>query len=102
LGKPILELERVIQATSNGQRTALQEQLCTLTTQKQTYEVAAKSARVGGDARCWPIFNLDLKNPNTKAGLEHPDPKDLITSMCSQKVEVMRPLVGIEALTAEV
>lgn len=61
-----------------------------------------KLARVVVNARYWPIFNLDLKKPNTKAGLEHPDQKRLIASMRSQKVEVMRPLGGIQALMAEV
>ena len=50
----------------------------------------------------WPIFNLDLKNPNAKAGLEHADPKDLIASMRSHEAEVIRLLGEIEALVAEV
>ncbi|MDT3671794.1 MAG: class I SAM-dependent DNA methyltransferase [Aromatoleum sp.] len=47
-------------------------------------------------------YNLDLKNPNAKAGLEHADPKDLIASMRSHEAEVMRLLGEIEALVAEV
>lgn len=55
-----------------------------------------------GDALYWPIYNLDLKNPNARAGLEHADPKDLIASMRSHETEVMRLLGEIEALVAEV
>jgi type I restriction enzyme M protein len=46
-----------------------------------SHEQAAKAAQAEGDALYWPIYNLDLKNPNAKAGLEHADPKDLIASM---------------------
>ncbi len=45
-------------------------------------------------------YNLDLKNPNAKAGLEHADPKELIASMRSHEGEVMRLLGEIEALVA--
>ena len=50
----------------------------------------------------WPIYNLDLKNPHAKAGLEHADPKDLVAAMRSHETEVMRLLGEIEALVAEV
>ncbi len=55
-----------------------------------------------GDAVYWPIYNLDLKNPHAKAGLEHADPKELIASMRSHELEVMRLLGEIEALVSEV
>jgi type I restriction enzyme M protein len=47
-------------------------------------------------------YNLDRKNPNAKAGLEHANPKDLIASMRSHETEVMRLLGEIEALVNEV
>ena len=53
-------------------------------------------------AKEWPIYNLDLKNPHAKDGLEHADPKDLIASMRSHELEVMRLLAEIEALINEV
>ena len=54
------------------------------------------------DALYWPIYNLDLKNPHAKAGLEHADPKNLIASMRSHEAEVMRLLGEIESLVAGV
>jgi type I restriction enzyme M protein len=48
----------------------------------------------------WPIYNLDLKNPHSKAGLEHADPNDLIASMRSHEAQVMRLLGEIQALVA--
>lgn len=50
-------------------------------------------------ARAW---NLDLKNPNAKQGLEHADPKDLIASMRSHEAEVQKLLGEIEKLVGEV
>ncbi len=73
-----------------------------LKAQQQAHEQAAKAAQNEGDALYWPIYNLDLKNPNGKAGLEHADPKDLIASMRGHEAEVIRLLGEIEALVNEV
>jgi type I restriction enzyme M protein len=54
------------------------------------------------DALYWPIYNLHLKNPHAKAGLEHAEPKDLIASMRSHEAVVMRLLAEIESLMAVV
>ncbi len=101
LGKPIRELELEISAAGNGQKSALQERLRDLKARQQAHEQTAKSEQAEGDALYWPIFNLDLKNPNAKTGLEHADPKDLIASMRSHEAEVMRLLGEIEALINE-
>ncbi|WP_436396336.1 N-6 DNA methylase [Acidithiobacillus ferriphilus] len=102
LGKPIRELEQAIQVAANGDKAGLQEQLRDLKTEQQTHEQTAKSAQAEGDALYWPIYNLDLKNPNAKVGLEYADPKDLIAAMRSHEAEVMRLLGEIEALVTEV
>ncbi len=102
LGKPLRELEQAVQATANGGKAALQAQLRALKAGQQAHEQAAKSAQTEGDALYWPIYNLDLKNPHAKAGLEHAAPKDLIASMRSHEAEVMRLLGEIEALVSEV
>jgi len=98
LGKPIRELELGISAAGNGQKARLQDRLRELKAQQQAHEQTAKSEQAEGDAVYWPIYNLDLKNPNAKMGLEHADPKDLIASMRSHEAEVMRLLGEIEAL----
>lgn len=102
LGKPIRELEQQIVATGNGHKAQLQEQLRDLKSRQQAHEQATKAAQAEGDALYWPIFNLDMKNPNAKAGLEHADPKDLIASMRDHETEVMRLLSEIETLVNEV
>jgi type I restriction enzyme M protein len=102
LGKPIRELEQELSATANGQKAERQERLRELKVQQQAHEQAAKAAQSEGDSLYWPIYNFDLKNPNTKAGLEHADPKDLIAAMRSHESEVLRLLGEIEVLVNEV
>jgi len=102
LGKPIRELEQACQVSVNGDKVALQEQLRVLKAEQQAFELTAKTAQAEGDSLYWPIYNLDLKNQNAKARLEHADPKDLIASMRSHEADVMRLLGEIEALVAEV
>jgi type I restriction enzyme M protein len=102
LGKPIRELEQAAQAAANGDKAALQDKLRAVKTEQQAHEQAAKSAQAEGDALYWPIYNLDLKNPHAKVGLEHADPKDLIAAMRSHEAEVMRLLGEIEALVSAV
>lgn len=102
LGKPIREVEQDIAAAGNDRKAELQVRLRELKARQQAHEQAAKAAQAEGDALYWPIYNLDLKNPNAKAGLEHADPKDLIASMRGHEAEVMRLLGEIEALVNEV
>lgn len=102
LGKPIRELEQAAQAAANGDKAALQERVRALKAEQQAHEQAARAAQAEGDAQYWPIYNLDLKNPHARAGLEHADPKDLIASMRSHEAEVMRLLGEIEALVSAV
>jgi type I restriction enzyme M protein len=61
----------------------------------QAWKVDAASIAANG-------YNLDLKNPNARVGLEHADPKDLVASMRSHEAEVMRLLGEIEKLVGEV
>ncbi len=102
LGKPIREVEQNIAAAGNDRKAELQVRLRELKARQQAHEQAAKAAQAEGDALYWPIYNLDLKNPNAKTGLEHADPKDLIASMRGHEAEVMRLLREIEALVNEV
>lgn len=102
LGKPIRELEQAAQAAANGDKAAVQDRLRALKAEQQAHEQAAKAAQAEGDALYWPIYNLDLKNPHARAGLEHADPKDLIASMRIHEAEVMRLLSEIEALVGAV
>ncbi len=102
LGKPLREMEQAVSAAANGAKSALQDRLRALKAEQLAHEQGAKAAQAQGDALYWPIYNLDIKNPNAKAGLEHADPKDLIASMRGHEAEVLRLLGEIEALVNEV
>jgi type I restriction enzyme M protein len=101
LGKPVREFEQALSAAANGEKAAIQERLRDLKAQQQRHEQAAKAAQAEGDALYWPIYNLDIKNPNAKTGLEHTDPKNLIASMRGHEAEVMRLLGEIETLVLD-
>jgi type I restriction enzyme M protein len=101
LGKPIRELEQEAQGAANGAKSLMLDRLRALKAEQQAHEQAAKAAQAEGDSLYWPIYNLDIKNPHARAGLEHADPKDLIASMRSHEAEVMRLLSEIEALVSD-
>ncbi|BDI06092.1 HsdM family class I SAM-dependent methyltransferase [Sphaerotilus microaerophilus] len=98
----IRNVEQALAEAPSADRPILQNRLRELKALQQTHEQAAKAAQADGDALYWPIYNLDLKNPQARTGLAHADPKDLIASMRSHEAEVMRLLGEIEALVNEV
>lgn len=102
LGKPIRALDQAIGTSSNGDKARRQVELRELKVRQQAHEAAAKAAQAAGDALYWPIYNLDLKNPNAAQGLEHADPEDLVAAMRATEEDVLRLLGEIEALVAEV
>jgi len=101
LGKSLRDLELALNSASNGDKAGLAAQQRELKTKQQAHEAAAKAAQTQGDALYWPIYNLDLKNPSAKQGLEHADPKDLVAAMRAKEQDVMRLLSEIEALVVE-
>ncbi len=101
LNRTIREFEEDIHAAARSQKARQQSALLGVKATQQAHEQAAKAAQAEGDALYWPIYNLDLKNPNAKAGLEHADPKDLIAAMRGHEAEVMRLLGEIETLVNE-
>lgn len=102
IGKRIREAEVSVAVADAQQKSELQARLRDLKSRQLAHDQSAKAAQAAGDALYWPIYNLDLKNPQAVQGLEHADPKDLIASMRSHETEVMRLLGEIEALVAEV
>jgi type I restriction enzyme M protein len=49
-----------------------------------------------GDAIYWPIFNLDLKNPNSADALEHRPPQELVQSILIKEREILRLMEEIQ------
>jgi type I restriction enzyme M protein len=78
-------VEQALQGGQRRKRPRCKTACARSKAQQQIHEQAAKSAQAEGDALYWPIYNLDLKNPHAKAGLEHADPKDLIAACAATK-----------------
>ena len=58
-------------------RKQAEEQMARLREQADVLRLAARDAQAAGDRLYWPIYNLDLKNPNTAAEESH-DPDVLL------------------------
>jgi type I restriction enzyme M protein len=49
-----------------------------------------------GDALYWPLFNLDLKNPNSADPLEHRAPRELVSSIIDKERGILRLMEEIQ------
>jgi type I restriction enzyme M protein len=67
----------IIGVTDVVQRKLVDEQFNQLREQAETKRLAARDAQTAGDRIYWPIYNLDIKNPNA-AGDEIHDPDLLL------------------------
>jgi len=63
--------------TDAVQRKPVDEQILVLREQAETLRLAARDAQTAGDRLYWPIYNLDIKNPNAAADEIH-DPDELL------------------------
>ncbi|MEK8029157.1 N-6 DNA methylase [Pseudaquabacterium rugosum] len=63
--------------TDPQQRKAVEEQIETLRPQAEGLRLQARDAQAAGDRIYWPIYNLDLKNPNAPEEESH-DPDVLL------------------------
>ena len=63
--------------TDAAYRKQAEEQMARLREQADVLRLAARDAQAAGDRLYWPIYNLDLKNPNTAAEESH-DPDVLL------------------------
>lgn len=63
--------------TDAVQRKSVDEQILILREQAETLRLAARDAQTAGDRLYWPIYNLDIKNPNAAADEIH-DPDVLL------------------------
>ncbi|AYH44519.1 class I SAM-dependent DNA methyltransferase [Azoarcus sp. DN11] len=59
------------------QRRPVEEEIDTLRTQAEGLRLQARDAQAAGDRLYWPIYNLDLKNPNAPEEESH-DPDVLL------------------------
>jgi type I restriction enzyme M protein len=69
--------KNLVGTTSVPQRLKIDTKIAQLRTQAETLRLQARDAQAAGDRLYWPIFNLDLKNPNAPEDETH-DPDALL------------------------
>jgi type I restriction enzyme M protein len=67
----------IVGITDTVQRKQVEDQIVLLREQADTLRLAARDAQTAGDRLYWPIYNLDIKNPNAAADEIH-DPDALL------------------------
>ncbi|HOV87370.1 MAG TPA: class I SAM-dependent DNA methyltransferase [Syntrophobacteraceae bacterium] len=85
----------------SSNKSALQAEQQALIARRQAHEEAAKSAQREGDAVYWPIYNLDLKNPNGREAVEYIPPEKLLSRMIENEREAAALLADIAALVKD-
>lgn len=60
-----------------AQRKSVEDQMAELRAQAEQLRIQARDAQAAGDRIYWPIYNLDIKNPNAPAEESH-DPDVLL------------------------
>lgn len=78
------------------QKTKLQSELADLEVSAGNERKVQADEQTAGDAIYWPIFNLDVKNPNSAEALEHCPPQEIVTNILANEREVMGLMEGIE------
>ena len=74
----VRDLRDSIKGVSNAkQRQPVEDEIDTLRTQADSLRLQARDAQAAGDRLYWPIYNLDLKNPNAPEEETH-DPDLLL------------------------
>jgi len=78
LDNRIRDLRESIRGVSDRtQRQNVEDEIGSLKAQSEALRLKARDAQVAGDRLYWPIFNLDLKNPNAPEEESH-DPDELL------------------------
>nr|WP_198928354.1 N-6 DNA methylase [Enterovibrio norvegicus] len=74
----IRDLRESIKGVSDKiQRQSVENEIESLKAQSEALRLKARDAQAAGDRLYWPIFNLDLKNPNAPEEESH-DPDELL------------------------
>ena len=79
-----------------AQKAKLQSQLDELEAAAAKERKLQADEQAAGDAIYWPLFNLDLKNPNSADALEHRPPGELVASILEKEREILRLMEEIQ------
>lgn len=79
-----------------AQKSKLQASLTELEAAAAKERKLQADEQAAGDALYWPLFNLDLKNPNSADALEHRPPQELVASILDKEREILRLMQEIQ------
>jgi type I restriction enzyme M protein len=79
-----------------ARKTKLEARLDELATAAAKQRKLQADEQAAGDALYWPLFNLDLKNPNSADALGHRPPKELVASILEKEREILRLMQEIQ------
>lgn len=99
------KLERQVKETKDslraikdaGQKSKVQERLHELEAAAAKEWKLQADEQSAGDALYWPLFNLDLKHPNSADALEHRPPEELVSSVIDKERAILRLIEEIQA-----
>jgi type I restriction enzyme M protein len=78
------------------QKAKLQSQLDELEAAAAKARKLQSDEQAAGDAIYWPLFNLDLRNPNSADALEHLPPREIVASILDKEREILRLMEEIQ------
>lgn len=90
-------LTRANEAAAKAKDAVDEKKQLSLAQERQERE-SARDTQAQGDAAYWPVFNLDVKNPNAAPDLEHLPPEELLADILGKE---RRILTLLEELRAE-
>lgn len=93
------EMKDVLRANGKdaAQKAKLQARLDELEAAAAKERKLQADEQAAGDALYWPVFNLDLKNPNSADALEHRPPHELVASILMKEREILRLMEQIQS-----
>jgi type I restriction enzyme M protein len=78
--------------------TSLEVRLKEANTNEREQVDTARTEQAIGDELYWPVFNLDIKNPNTKDDFEHLPPEQLAEDILQKELRIAEIMQEIKQL----
>ncbi|MGB7922864.1 MAG: N-6 DNA methylase [Pyrinomonadaceae bacterium] len=83
-------------ANKRAQIARLTKERAKLVEKERQQRELSKEERAQGDAIYWPIYNLDIKNPNSAQDLEHLPPEQLAEDIMNKENRIMEIISEIK------
>lgn len=61
----------------------------------------AREEQAAGDRIYWPIYSLDIKNPNSRQDYEHKPPREMVEEIIAKEQRIAEIMQEIKQVLAE-